>query len=210
MTKLVLLQGGEATPFDLAAGETVLGRHPDCTLQLESNMVSRRHARVFSEDDAYFVEDLGSGNGTFVNGKRIEQRTPLKHDDRIKLGPILLRFETQESSAPTSIPSADVLGATDAFNLDITSEEDDSSTIVSSAENASGFGMLDVRPEVKLKAVLDITRSLAGTVDLETLLPKILNTLFEIFPHADRGSLLIRNAQSGQMLPAAQKQKSRN
>ena len=42
----------------------------------------------------FIVEDLGSGNGTFLNGKRIAERTPLKSDDRLKLGPILLRFET--------------------------------------------------------------------------------------------------------------------
>ena len=86
MPTLVLLQGGEATPYELTADATILGRHPDCTIQLDSNMVSRKHAQVVREGDRYFVEDLGSGNGTFVNGKRIEERTLLEHDDRIDPG----------------------------------------------------------------------------------------------------------------------------
>ena len=67
---------------------------PECQIQLDSNMVARRHAQVIREGNVFFLEDLGSGNGTYLNGKRIAGRTPLQSDDRLKLGPILLRFET--------------------------------------------------------------------------------------------------------------------
>ncbi|MCA9067919.1 MAG: FHA domain-containing protein, partial [Planctomycetaceae bacterium] len=108
MSKLVLLQAGEATPYELTSAETVLGRHPECGIQLQSNMVSRRHATVRSAGDGkYTVEDLGSGNGTFVNGSRIEQPTELKHYDRIKLGPILLRYESDDGTT-TSTGSVDL------------------------------------------------------------------------------------------------------
>ncbi len=98
MAKIVLLQEGQAIPFDLAGAETVIGRHPECTFQINSNMVSRKHAKVTKSGETFVVEDLGSGNGTFVNGKKIEGPTPLIHDDRIKLGPILLRFEWPETA----------------------------------------------------------------------------------------------------------------
>ncbi|HSG72242.1 MAG TPA: FHA domain-containing protein, partial [Planctomycetaceae bacterium] len=69
MPKLVLLQGGQAIPYSLTEDSTVLGRLPECTIQLKSNMVSRRHAEVEKgEGEKYFVRDLESGNGTFVNG----------------------------------------------------------------------------------------------------------------------------------------------
>jgi serine phosphatase RsbU (regulator of sigma subunit) len=200
MAALVLLQGGEAIPYALSQGETVLGRHPDCGIQLDSNMVSRRHAQVTGDGDQFFVEDLGSGNGTIVNGKQIEKRTLLKHGDRIKLGPVLLRFESQaEAQKPVG------LGATDSFTLNITADEVDAAQFVGSSATESGFGVLEVQPEAKLKAILEISRALAGTVDLPSLLPKMLDTLFRIFPHADRGSILLKDLENNRMIPAAQK-----
>ena len=86
MAVLVLLQGGQAVPHELDGQEVLIGRHPDCGVQLESNAVSRRHARVFLQDGRYAIEDLGSGNGTSVNGQIIENATPLESRDRIKLG----------------------------------------------------------------------------------------------------------------------------
>jgi serine phosphatase RsbU (regulator of sigma subunit)/pSer/pThr/pTyr-binding forkhead associated (FHA) protein len=206
MSKLVLLQAGEAIPYELTADVT-LGRHPDCDIQLPSNMVSRKHARVFVENGQTYVEDLGSGNGTLLNGKKIEGKTPLNHEDRIKLGPILLRFE---SDAPATKPARKVLSssataATLAFKMDLAADDDDSATIMDSVDNSSGFGMLNAQPEAKLKGVLEISKSLAGTVDLETLLPKILDSLFTVFPQADRGCILLKDPETGQMLPRGYK-----
>ena len=195
MARLVLLRGGEAVPYELEHAETVLGRHPECTVQLDSNMVSRRHACVVRDGDRWIVEDLGSGNGTFVNGQRIQTRTPLTHNDRIKLGPVLLRFE---SGLPSDRDDA-------RFELSITADPDDISAITSTVDSSSGYGMLDVRPEAKLKGIIEITRSLTGTLELRTLHARILDTLFGIFPHADRGCILLKNPESGEMIPSAQK-----
>ncbi|MCC7419643.1 MAG: SpoIIE family protein phosphatase [Planctomycetaceae bacterium] len=206
MASLVILQGGEAKSFPLTQAETVLGRLPECTIQLESNMVSRKHARVLKEGDQFLIEDLGSGNGSLVNGKKVEGKAVLKHEDRIKLGPILLRFEADGAARPAVrrpvMPPSPAGGPTQTFNLDMSGE--DTATIMGSVGNQGGFGMLDVRPEQKLKAVLEISKSLAGSVDLQGLLPRILKTLFEVFPHADRGCILLKDA-SGKMIPAAQK-----
>src|SRR5215831_17073021 len=98
MPSIVILKAGESTTHDLSRDETVIGRHPECHIQIDSNMVSRRHARVFREGSRFLVEDLGSGNGTTVNGIRIVNPTPLTHDDRVKLGPILIRFIDHESA----------------------------------------------------------------------------------------------------------------
>ena len=53
-----------------------------------------------------------------------------------------------------------------------------------------------MRPEAKLRAVIEITRSLAGTVDLQAIVPLILDTLFSIFPQADRGCILLKDAET--------------
>ena len=181
MARLVLLRAGEAVPYELTHAETVLGRHPECTIQLESNMVSRRHACLLRDGSRWFVEDLGSGNGTFVNGQRVDGRTPLAHNDRVKLGPVLLRFESGDTPVRDD----------DRFDLSITSDPADESAITSTVDGSSGFGLLDVRPEAKLKGIIEISRSLAGALDLQVLLPRILDTLFSVFPHADRGCILL-------------------
>jgi phosphoserine phosphatase RsbU/P len=198
MPTLVLLQEGGAIPYGLDGEITVLGRAPECQIQLDSNMVSRRHAQVVREGNVFYVEDLGSGNGTYLNGKRIAGRTPLRADDRLKLGPILLRFETGAPSRKRQMP------AEPALNVEI-GGDDTATTIVESSEVSGGYGGLEVRPEAKLRAVIEITRSLAGTVDLQAIVPLILDTLFSIFPQADRGCILLKDAESGQLVPVAQK-----
>ena len=199
MSKLVMLQGGQATPYDLKSDEFVLGRLPECDIQLQSNMVSRKHARVVRRGTEYLLEDLGSGNGSFVNGKRITEPTVLRHDDRIKLGPVLLRFESDDAS-PSELRRREELQG--AFDLDVTAE-DTGSTIMGSLGTTGGFGMLDVQPAAKLKAVLDISRALVGAHDVDKLLPKVLDSLFEIFPHADRGCILLKDPGTGRMIPRA-------
>jgi sigma-B regulation protein RsbU (phosphoserine phosphatase) len=197
MPSLMLLKDGEAIGFKLVDAVTVLGRAPECQIQLDSNMVSRRHAQVTRDKGSYFVEDLGSGNGTFVNGKRIDGRTLLKANDRIKLGPILLRFEPGDGSQTGSLEKD--LSSSVEISGDVTA------TIMESADNATGFGVLQVRPEAKLRAVIEIARSLAGTVDLQAIVPLILDTLFTIFPQADRGCILLQDPETGDMRPVAQK-----
>lgn len=205
MPSIVILKAGESTTHDLSRDETVIGRHPECHIQIDSNMVSRKHARVFREAGQYLVEDLGSGNGTTVNGTRIVVPTPLKHDDRIKLGPVLLRFVDQEAALGAARPggSSRATSAPPAFTFDL-SDDDSPSAITGSSSGDSGrFGVLDVQPAAKLRGILEISHSLAGTVDLSALLPKVLDTLFAIFPGADRGCILLKDRATGEMIPRA-------
>ena len=214
MANLIVLQAGKAVSYPILAGETVLGRLPACTIQLDSNTVSRRHAQVTKVNSEYFVEDLGSGNGTFVNGKQIAGRTQLAHDDRIKLGPILLRFQSDGSAVVPPPPSSVRLPRPpvppdDNREVDFVDEADDAAMITGTLVGVGGggggqFGMLEVRPEAKLKAVINISRSLAGVVDVMAICPKILDTLFEIFPQADRGCILLKD-ESGKLVSRAMK-----
>jgi len=203
MATLVMLQAGQAVSYSLSGDEMVIGRHPDCQIQLDSNMVSRRHAQVMGDGDQFFVEDLGSGNGTFVNGKKISGKTQLAHEDRLKVGPILFRFESDSKAGAKKTSS--VMTTDSNFDFGYSSEEDGGAgaTIMGAISGVGGFGGLDVRPEAKLKAVIEISRNLAGTVDLEKLLPQMLTTLFHIFPAADRGCILLKDEASGEMVPRA-------
>ena len=73
-------------------GAVELGRDAECSLCLTDASVSRRHARVSGDDAGFAVEELGSRNGTFVNGAKLD-RAPLQPGDLLELGSVPLRFE---------------------------------------------------------------------------------------------------------------------
>ena len=210
MPQLILLLDGQATTVELTGDETTLGRDPKCTLEIKSGMVSRRHARVFKNADEFLVEDMGSGNGTFVNGSKIEGPKSIKHGDRIKLGPVLLRFENNTGIGQSPVTTRPVppkpirprYDDEERFNVEVADDDDESTMMTGSV---TGFGNLEVKPEAKLKGVLEISKALAGTAEIDTLLPKILDTLFNIFPHADRGCVLLRDETTSKMIPRAMK-----
>ncbi len=86
----------------LSEGENILGRAPDATVCIDSNRVSRRHARIVVACGRAVVEDLGSKNGTFVRGHRIEAATELLRGDEICVGPALLVFRREGGEGTTT------------------------------------------------------------------------------------------------------------
>jgi len=76
----------------LLEGENVLGRDPSTAVRIESNSVSRRHARILVAGASATLEDMGSRNGTFLDGRRVERATNLQDGGRIKIGAAELVF----------------------------------------------------------------------------------------------------------------------
>ncbi len=88
---LILQRGGQGGQrWRLDRPEIIIGRSPTCDIILPDRQVSRRHARIFREGETYFVEDLGSKNGTWVNGVPVREPTALQDGDEIQ---IALRFK---------------------------------------------------------------------------------------------------------------------
>ena len=88
-------QGGE---FPLPeSGEIVIGRSSELDMVLVEDMVSRRHAKISVEDGDIFLEDLGSTNGSFVNGEKIT-RTKLEEGDRILIGTSIIKVVTSDGT----------------------------------------------------------------------------------------------------------------
>ena len=90
--------------FELVEDEYVIGRSREATLSVPDNSVSRKHARVLRSGGGWAVEDLGSGNGTVVNGERIAAETYLYSGDTIKLGDTVLAFR-DDSNATVARPA---------------------------------------------------------------------------------------------------------
>lgn len=92
---LVVIEGEKAgLQLELSKPEAIVGRSPECDLLLDSKAVSKRHLRVRRHSDQFFLEDLGSTNGTSVNGQALRPGAPraLFHGDTIVLGDQALLF----------------------------------------------------------------------------------------------------------------------
>lgn len=100
MPTLNVLRGADkGLTFQTTDEPAILGRESD-QISLSDISVSRRHAEVRPKDGTWILRDLGSSNGTYLNGVRIDEPAPLKHGDQIKLGGTLLVFSGDESTEP--------------------------------------------------------------------------------------------------------------
>jgi hypothetical protein len=76
------------------AEELTIGRAPGCAVALPADtFVSAMHARVFRRGDDYWVEDLGSTNGTLVNGRKVDVAMPVRRGDRVQVGRSVLELQ---------------------------------------------------------------------------------------------------------------------
>ena len=94
---LVALEGGgldEGERFDLFGGLS-MGRSSDADIRIEDRFASGIHARIYPRGGAYYVEDMGSTNGTYLNGDPLESDLELHHLDRIRIGDTEFRFELE-------------------------------------------------------------------------------------------------------------------
>ncbi|MEH0111235.1 FHA domain-containing protein [Tersicoccus sp. MR15.9] len=91
--RLVVVEGPqEGTVIDLAAGPVMMGRAQESTLVLEDDYASGRHARLFPQGSRWFLEDLGSTNGTFVNNQQLTRAVPIEPGTPIRIGKTVIEL----------------------------------------------------------------------------------------------------------------------
>ncbi len=87
--------------FELLQGASVIGRAGDAVIRIDSGGVSRHHARIKVDGSVAHVEDLGSKNGTFVDGKRVTGMCPLADGAEIRVGPVTFTFRVASTTEVT-------------------------------------------------------------------------------------------------------------
>ncbi len=164
------LSGSE---FLLDGDSWTIGRERGSTICLEDLAVSRRHCRIDREGSRYRLIDLGSANGTHVNGVPV-QKTLLDHGDEIRAGQSVLLFFGGD--APVKVVRALAESASQPLEA----------TFVLRATNAA-----EKLPASYLRTLFQIAAALPGTADLAALQGKLLDLVLEVIPAA-RGVLLLR------------------
>ena len=103
---------GERRSFSMARDMTVIGRREDCDLRIPLGEVSRKHCRILRDGDSLKLEDLGSSNGTFLNGQRV-QEAMLSPGDTLQVGPVVfvLQVDGQPSDDELRPVTMDAAGA---------------------------------------------------------------------------------------------------
>ncbi len=204
--------------LELRGERMILGRHPSCEIVLDNAAVSRQHAQILNRRGSFFLEDLRSRNRTYLNGTPIDARTPLNDADEVTICDIVLQFfyarkeeSTDESTAgrPTSAPSRDDPHATRATGSvpqpdpQDDSPEQSSSIITTMDAKSAGSMRLGVKPEVKLRAILEMSNTLARTLKLDDVLQSLLDGLFKVFPQADSGFVMLAAGEDRQSIVKA-------
>ncbi len=187
----VLVGDSPPNAYEIVRRETVVGRHPQCDIVLPDTTVSRQHAKIFCEKDGYYIEDLDSQHGTRLNDQAVISREKLCNLDQIRIRSALLKFHEKSSQT-----------------FDLESSNDRPSTILSKKDASSVLqrGMSENAQE-KLRALLEITRTLGTSLDLQQIFPQILDRVFLIFPQATRGSVVLAETLDDRIVPHAVKDK---
>ncbi len=182
----VQIMNGSATGrlYQLDRDVTIIGRNPDCDIVLNPKSVSRRHAAIVRKSGGFEIKDMGSTRGTFVNGQKLTEPMMLSDGSTLQIGEMLLTYTTRL--------------------VQIQDGDDEQSTVYAAIDvlNQSDKMFPMVKPEAKFRALHLISQELGGTLVLSEVLDRIFNSLFEIFPRAERGFVLLRDPGSETLLPA--------
>src|SRR5215213_8349074 len=114
---------GERRRFSMARDMTVVGRREDCDLRIPLGEVSRKHCRILRDGDSLKLEDLGSSNGTFLNGSRVQEAL-LSPGDTIQVGPVVFVVQVDGEPSDDELRPVTMAQADEAVSLDDALDED--------------------------------------------------------------------------------------
>ena len=172
MAYLKVLNDPKAEPiYQLDKERVLLGRNASCDIAFppKNFAVSREHARIVSSQGRFFIEDLHSRNGTYVNNAPIHERVELQDRDEIRICEYLYTFHDPEAPRPV-----------------------ESILIEASISSNESQIALEAQPADKVRELIEITNNLSNTLELDSFLPKVVEGLFRLFKQADRGFIILR------------------
>jgi adenylate cyclase len=208
MPPLRLISTSGDQTFELPEGKTlVVGRGVASDIAIYDPTISRRHAELTVAADGVEVKDLGSSNGTCINGARITSGR-LALEDSITFGKVAFRLTTRGSGAhaiqrPAIAAEAGAAGGKIVRQLVVSGGVPPGIT----SRDGPPPGQLRVeattgeaRQALKLQMLLEVSQKLSAELDLDRLLRTVVDTTFEIMS-VDRVTIVLLNEETGELVP---------
>ena len=180
MPSIEVIQGPDkGRTFEITGNEALIGRQSE-TAPLNDGTVSRLHARLSQRGKAWVIEDIGSVNGTFLNGTRVTKATRIHQGDQIRCGTTLLVY----GGAPAGAPPLDIDTNGNFLDASImaTVPANDDSVIIPTPE--AGAEAIDT-----LRVLYNLTSEIGSIFNVDQLAARTLDVIFDTV-HADRGFVL--------------------
>ncbi len=213
MARIITLSPEAGRIHRLDGPECLLGRRLDCHIHINDQRVSRRHARIRREGDAWQLEDLGSCNGTFINGRRIQGAARLRHGDEVEIGASRFRMDLADEmiaaveSAPVLVPDAPDFNTAPLIEVANLKQDTATRKILTVPDAAREVD----RVQRKLQAMYKISETVASTLEPRALLDKVTGLLLEVFPQASAAAAVTFDTRSQQLrTQAARRRKGRD
>ena len=203
MPSLFVIRGNDqGTRFELGEPTVRLGRDSSNAIQLHDNEVSRHHAEIHRSDDTYTISDLGSSNGTFVNGRQVVQHE-LASGDHVQLGITLMLFTggcDQPDEDPTTLIdiATSQLGGDQSRILHSITQEEGSRIFELDAEMPQNAWL--ARARSNLQVMYRTALAASHTLDIDQLLDRIMELIFE-WVEADRGCIMLIDPETKSLVP---------
>jgi adenylate cyclase len=202
--RLVSAAGDQS--FELPDGRNlVVGRGVASDIAIYDPTISRRHAELTVGPDGVEVKDLGSSNGTCINGSRVSAGR-LRPNDSVTFGKVMFRLRPRHASGPEAVPAFEQppmggeiirqLQVSGGIPAGITSRDGPPSRGQIRVAAASA----EERQAKKLSLLLGAAQKLSAELDLDRLLRAIVDTTFEVM-NVDRVSILLVNEATGDLVP---------
>ncbi|HZT80102.1 MAG TPA: ATP-binding protein, partial [Gemmataceae bacterium] len=207
MPRLILIKGtDEGKQFELTQPVHTVGRDSTSNVRLVDTEVSRRHAEFRLVNGAWHVVDVGSANGSFVNGQPIKDAT-LQPGDRVQIGQSVLLFSAgRGDGAPGESDLAARISMITRHDMEL------SSAIVKTIGESEGSRILTQPGQVKgpwlkgalanLAVVYETIQAVSHILDVDQLLGRIMEIIFRSI-EADRGCIMLHNPDGGALEPKA-------
>jgi adenylate cyclase len=187
----------------------IVGRAPTCDLSVADPTISRRHAELVCEEDQVTLRDLGSSNGTFVNGRKIAAAT-LEVDDLVAFGKVAFRLAAFEAATPSSAPAvrATPIGPTIVRQMPMRDSRPNLTTLNAPTTAPGGLSRAVRSPlsapatdksQQKLATLLEVAKGLTRAVDVDTILTKIVGYAYQTL-EVDRVAILLLD-EHGELAP---------
>ncbi len=173
--------------FPLSAAEVSIGRDSTNQICISDQSLSRRHCLIVGSGEAFAVRDLGSRNGTLLNGVPVAEQA-LQHGDQISLGESLIVFLIHADQSPLERSPVVFADTAELGGAPLVLRAEDG--LYLQPENATGRAQDPARQARDLDALLKIATGIGGIRDRESLQWQLLGLIFDVVP-ADRGAVVL-------------------